>query len=117
MRSAADLDAAVISTPDHTHFHPRNAAMQLGLHVFWKNPSPHGPMNPQRLSDLAAEKKSPLNLGAQRLPMTNMHRVVELIAIRRDRARLVKSHSWVGGSRGCRVRPTTPQSRRFGLRL
>ena len=35
------LDAVVISTPDHTHFHPAYAAMQLGLHVYLEKPLAH----------------------------------------------------------------------------
>ena len=38
---AGEIDAVVISTPDHTHFHPAYAAMQLGLHVYLEKPLAH----------------------------------------------------------------------------
>ncbi|TKG96133.1 Gfo/Idh/MocA family oxidoreductase [Puteibacter caeruleilacunae] len=36
-----DIDAVVISTPDHTHFPATMAAMQLGIHVYVEKPLAH----------------------------------------------------------------------------
>lgn len=93
------LDGVVISTPDHCHFHPAYAAMQLGLHVYLEKPLAHNIWETRQLTELAREKKLATQLGAQRHAMQNMHRVVELIqgdAIGRVR----EVHSWIGGSRG-----------------
>jgi len=109
-----DLDAVVISTPDHTHFHPSYAAMQLGLHVYLEKPLAHTVHETRTLSDLAREKKLATQLGAQRHTMTNMHRVVELIqsgAI----GKVSEVHSWVGGSRGMPAVPTDTPAVPAGL--
>ena len=99
------IDAVVISTPDHTHFHPAYAAMQLGLHVYLEKPLAHNVWETRTLTELAKEKNLATQLGAQRHAMTNMHRVVELIqsgAI----GKVSEVHSWVGGSRGMPKIPT-----------
>ena len=33
-----EIDAVIISTPDHTHFAPAMIAMELGKHVFVEKP-------------------------------------------------------------------------------
>src|SRR6056297_3849255 len=101
------LDAVVISTPDHTHFHPAYAAMQLGLHVYLEKPLAHNVWETRTLTDYAAKQGLATQLGAQRHVRSNMHRVVELIqsgAI----GKVHEVHSWVGGSRGM---PTIPTDR------
>lgn len=101
------LDGVVISTPDHTHFHPALAAMQLGLHVYLEKPLAHNVWETRTLTDLAREKKLATQLGAQRHTKSNMHRVVELIqsgAI----GKVSEVHSWVSGSRGM---PSMPKDR------
>lgn len=93
------LDAVVISTPDHTHFHPAYAAMQLGLHVYLEKPLAHNVWETRTLTDFARQQNLATQLGAQRHAMTNMHRVVELVqsgAI----GNVTEVHSWIGGSRG-----------------
>lgn len=102
---AGDLDAVVISTPDHTHFHPAYMAMQHGLHVYLEKPLAHTVYETRTLSNLAKEKNLATQLGAQRHAMSNMHRVVELIqsgAI----GKVSEVHSWVGGDRGMPNIPT-----------
>ena len=93
------LDAVVISTPDHTHFHPAYAAMQLGLHVYLEKPLAHNVWETRTLTDYAKKNGLATQLGAQRHAMANMHRVVELVqsgAI----GKVHEVHCWVGGSRG-----------------
>lgn len=99
------LDAVVISTPDHTHFHPAYAAMQLGLHVYLEKPLAHNIWETRTLTDYAAKQGLATQLGAQRHTIGNMRRVVELIqsgAI----GQVSEVHSWVGGSRGMPSVPT-----------
>lgn len=93
------LDAVVISTPDHMHFHPALAAMQLGLHVYLEKPLAHNVWETRTLTNLAKEQGLATQLGSQRHAMSNMHRVVELVksgAI----GKVNEVYSWVGGSRG-----------------
>jgi predicted dehydrogenase len=93
------LDAVAISTPDHTHFHPAYAALQLGLPIYLEKPLAHNVWETRTLTDLARKKKLATQLGAQRHAMGNMHRVVELI---RSGAigKVGEVHSWIGGTRG-----------------
>ena len=35
------IDGVVISTPDHTHFHPAAMAMRMGKHVYLEKPLAH----------------------------------------------------------------------------
>ncbi|MEM9660427.1 MAG: Gfo/Idh/MocA family oxidoreductase, partial [Planctomycetota bacterium] len=64
------LDAVVISTPDHTHFHPAYEAMQRGLHVYLEKPLAHNVWETRTLTNLAREKGLATQLGAQRHALT-----------------------------------------------
>lgn len=93
------LDGVVISTPDHAHFHPAYAAMQLGLHVYLEKPLAHNVWETRTLTELARKNHLATQLGAQRHAMENMHRVVELIQSEAI-GTVTDVHCWVGGSRG-----------------
>lgn len=104
-KHGSQLDGVVISTPDHTHFHPAHAAMELGLHVYLEKPLAHNVWETRTLTEMAREKGLATQLGAQRHAYPNMHRVVELVqagAIGEVR----EVHSWVGGDRGMPEVPT-----------
>jgi predicted dehydrogenase len=93
------IDAVVISTPDHTHFHPAYRALQMGKHVYLEKPLAHTVREVRELTDLAARKKVATQLGVQRHTLPAIHRSVELIqagAIGNVR----EVYSWVGGNRG-----------------
>jgi len=93
------LDAVVVATPDHTHFHPAYFAMQLGLHTYVEKPLAHNVWETRTLTDLARKKKLATQLGTQRHNLPNMRRSVELIksgAI----GPVTKVYCWMGGSRG-----------------
>ena len=100
-----DLDAVVISTPDHTHFHPAYAAMQSGQHVYLEKPLAHNVWETRTLTDLARDSNLATQLGAQRHALPNMHRVVELIQSGAIGA-VSEVHCWVGGNRGMPEVPT-----------
>ena len=93
------LDGVIISTPDHTHFHPAYAAMQLGLHVYLEKPLAHNVWETRTLTNFAREQNLATQLGAQRHAIGNMHRVVELIKSNAI-GPVTEVHSWVGGDRG-----------------
>jgi predicted dehydrogenase len=93
------IDAAVISTPDHTHYHPAIMAMERGMHCYCEKPMAHAVSEVRRMTELAREKGLATQLGVQRHTIPNMHRVVELIkggAIGDVR----ECHAWIGGDRG-----------------
>jgi len=105
------LDGVVISTPDHSHFHPAFAAMQLGLHVYLEKPLAHDAHETRTLTNYAKANNLATQLGVQRHAYENVHRVVELIqsgAI----GDVTEAHCWVGGDRGMppipEGRPVTP---------
>ena len=93
------LDGVVISTPDHTHFHPAAMAMRMGKHVYLEKPLAHTVWETRELTRLAAEMKIATQLGAQRHTLENMHRVVELVQAGAIGA-VTEVHCWIGGTRG-----------------
>lgn len=95
----ARIDAVVVSTPDHTHFHPAVTAMRMGKHCYCEKPMAHNVAQVRAMTELAAEKKLATQLGVQRHAFPNMHRVVELI--RSGAIGPVREvHAWVDSDRG-----------------
>ncbi len=96
---AKNIDGVVISTPDHTHFHPAYQALQLGKHVYLEKPMAHNLWETRTLTELAKKQGVATQLGVQRHTLPNMHRSVELIqsgAI----GDVTEVYCWVEGSRG-----------------
>ncbi len=93
------LDGVVISTPDHMHFHPALAAIQMGKHVYLEKPMAHNIWETRTLCDMARKQKVATQLGVQRHTLENMHRVVELIQAGTI-GRVKEVHCWIGGNRG-----------------
>jgi predicted dehydrogenase len=99
------IDAVVVSTPDHTHFHPSIKAMQMGKHLYCEKPMAHSVWECRKMTELAKKMKIATQLGVQRHTITNMHRVVELIQAGAI-GQVKEVHSWIGGSRGMPGKPT-----------
>ena len=99
------IDVVVVSTPDHTHFHPSMAAMELGKHLYCEKPMAHTVEETRRMTDMAAKSKVATQLGVQRHTIENVHRVVELVQAGAI-GQVAEVHSWIGGSRGMPARPT-----------
>ncbi len=93
------IDAVVVSTPDHTHFHPSVMAMRMGKHLYCEKPMAHSLYEARVMTELAAEKKVATQLGVQRHTLNNVHRVVELIKSGTI-GEVRECHSWIGGDRG-----------------
>lgn len=114
----SQLDGIVISTPDHTHFHPAWASMQLGLHVYLEKPLAHDVHETRTLTNYARANNLATQLGAQRHAMDNMHRVVELIQAGAI-GDVTEVYSWVRGERGMPEiptdRPAVPESLDYDL--
>ena len=103
------IDAVVISTPDHSHFHPAYTAMDLDKHVYLEKPLAHTVWEVRTLTEKAKKNKLTTQLGSQRHVKPNMHRVVELIksgAI----GDVTEVHSWVSSDRGMVPRLIEPQT-------
>ncbi len=79
------IDAVVISTPDHTHFHPTYWAFERGKHVYLEKPLAHNVWEVRKLTDMAREKKLATQLGVQRHVINGIRNAVALVQVRRDR--------------------------------
>jgi predicted dehydrogenase len=99
------IDAVVISTPDHAHFHPSYRALEMGKHLYLEKPMAHDINEVRRLTNLAEEKKVATQLGVQRHTIENMHRVVELIKAGAI-GRVSEVHCWIDSDRGMPKIPT-----------
>jgi len=98
------IDAVVVSTPDHTHAVASALAMTMGKHCYCEKPLSHSVYESRVLAELAARKKVATQLGIQRHCWDNHRRVVELL-----RAGTIgpvrECHAWIGGHRGGGERP------------
>jgi predicted dehydrogenase len=93
------IDGVVISTPDHTHFHPAYWAMQRGKHVYLEKPLAHNVWEVRTLTKMAAEKKLATQLGSQRHTLEGLRNGVEIVKSG-ILGEIKEVHSWVGSSRG-----------------
>jgi predicted dehydrogenase len=74
-----DLDAVVITTPDHTHAVAAAAALRLGKHVYCEKPLTHSIHEARTLARLAAEARVATQMGNAGHSMEGTRRVVELV--------------------------------------
>ena len=72
-----DLDAVVVSTPDHTHAPASMAAMQRGLHCYCEKPLTHSVEEARAMAKLS--KGLVTQMGTQIHAGDNYRRVVELM--------------------------------------
>jgi predicted dehydrogenase len=79
LASHPQIDAVVVSTPDHTHAVIAAAAMKLGKHVYCEKPMTHTVFETRTLRNLAKEKKLVTQLGTQIHAGQNYRRVVETV--------------------------------------
>ncbi|MEO2030443.1 MAG: Gfo/Idh/MocA family oxidoreductase [Fuerstiella sp.] len=99
------IDAVVISTPDHTHFHPARQAMLMGKHVYCEKPLAHSAWECRELTKLAKKMDVATQLGNQRHANPGMARTVE--AVRSGMiGEITEVYCAIGGSRGM---PAMPQ--------
>jgi len=101
----SQIDAVVVSTPDHHHYHPSMMAMGMGKHLYCEKPMAHSIFEIRGMTELAREKKLATQLGVQRHTIGNMHRVVEIIqsGVIGD---VKEVYSKLGGDRGMPAMPT-----------
>ena len=98
---AKDIDAVVVSTPDHTHAASAIMGMKLGKHCYCEKPLAHNVKEVRDMMTIAREKGLATQMGTQIHAETNYRRVVELV-----RARAVgpirEVHVWCGSKWGGR---------------
>jgi predicted dehydrogenase len=108
------IDAVVVSTPDHTHFHPAWWAMERGKHVYLEKPLAHEVEEVRRLTNAAREKKLATQLGNQRHANKGLRAAVAIVksgAI----GDVKEAHSWIASSRGMPKAPGEPEAVPAGL--
>lgn len=79
MMDRTDLDAVVISTPDHTHAVAAMAALLSGRHVYCEKPLSHSVYEARKLTETAQRLGLATQLGTQIHAGANYRRVVEII--------------------------------------
>jgi len=99
------IDAVVISTPDHTHFHPAMMALEMGKHLYCEKPMAHSVWEVRQMTEFAKRQGVATQLGVQRHTIANVHRVVELVKAGAI-GQVTEVHSWIGGTRGMPDVPT-----------
>jgi len=99
-----EIDAVVVSTPDHTHAVATVAALKAGKHVYCEKPLTHDIHEADVVISTAVKHRRATQMGTQIHAGGNYRRVVELVqsgAIGPIR----ECHAWVGKSWGGGDRP------------
>ncbi len=73
------IDAVVVSTPDHVHAPATSAALDLGKHVYCEKPLAHTVTEARTVAKLAARNHCVTQMGTQIHASDNYRRVVELV--------------------------------------
>lgn len=76
---AKDIDAVVISTPEHTHAFATMPALHLGKHVYCEKPLAHSIWEVRMVRETARKAKVATQMGTQIHATANYRRVVELV--------------------------------------
>ena len=75
----SQIDAVVVSTPNHIHAPASVTAMRMGKHCYCEKPLTHSVYEARVAAQVAAEKKLATQMGTQIHASDNFRRVVELI--------------------------------------
>ncbi|MCG8651261.1 MAG: Gfo/Idh/MocA family oxidoreductase, partial [Pirellulales bacterium] len=98
-----DVDAVVVSTPEHIHAYATMPALQLGKHVYCEKPLAYNIDETRRVTEAAADAGVVTQMGTQIHSSDNYRRVVELI-----RSGAIGSvsevHVWVSRAWGLQTR-------------
>jgi predicted dehydrogenase len=106
-----NLDAVVVSTPDHTHAVATVAGLKRGLDVYCEKPLAHSVYEVRQMRNIAAEKKAVTQMGTKIHAGDNYRRVVEIVKAGQIGS-VSRVHVWLGGAirPGIRVKEGTPPS-------
>lgn len=74
-----NIDAVVVSTPDHTHSVAAVMAMKMGKHVYCQKPLTHTVHEARKMRETANENKVVTQMGNQGTAEDGLRRAVELI--------------------------------------
>ncbi len=79
MFARGDLDAVVISLPDHWHALAAIAALRAGLDVYGEKPIAHSLREGRAICEAVSRYGRVFQTGSQQRSMPNMHRAAELV--------------------------------------
>ena len=74
-----EIDAVVVSAPDHHHAPAAALAMRAGKHVYCQKPLCHTPFEARVMRGLAAKQKVCTQMGNQGSALNGLRRAVELV--------------------------------------
>ncbi len=100
-----EIDAVVVSTPDHTHAPASVMAMRMGTHCYCEKPLTHEVYESRVMAQIAAKNKLVTQMGTQHHATGSHHRIVEMIQSG-SIGPVKECHVWIGGNRGGGERPT-----------
>ena len=100
-----DIDAVVVSTPDHVHAVASAAALKSGRHVYCEKPLTRTVSECRVIQELARKHKRVTQLGTQIHAGANYRRVVELVQAQAI-GPIHEVHVWVAAVYGGMERPT-----------
>ncbi|MFO0938218.1 MAG: Gfo/Idh/MocA family oxidoreductase [Gemmataceae bacterium] len=76
---AREIDAVVVSTPDHHHAPAAMRAMAAGKHVYVQKPLTHTPTEARKMREMAAKMKVCTQMGNQGSALNGLRRAAELV--------------------------------------
>ncbi len=79
MLEQKEIDAVVVSTPDHTHAVIASHALHADKHVYCEKPLAHSVWEVRHLTELARKQKRVTQMGTQIHAGSNYRRVVEIV--------------------------------------
>ena len=108
-RMNAQIEAVVVSTPNHVHAPASVTAMRMGKHAYCEKPLSHSVHESRTAARVAAENKLATQMGTQIHATANFRRIVELVQAGAI-GRVSEFHCWLrgGGSAGDRPAETPP---------
>ncbi len=100
---AADFDAVVVSTCEHTHAFSTMLALEAGKHVYCEKPLAYNIDETRKIREKAATVKVATQMGIQIHAGENYHQVVELVQSGAIGA-VREAHVWVGRTWGLQTK-------------
>ena len=103
------IDAVVVSTPDHTHAPAAAMAMKMGKHCYCEKPLAHSVYEARAVGELAGKNSLATQMGTQMHATGNYRRAVELVTCGVI-GPVGEVHVWCGKDRKATPRSEQPQA-------
>jgi len=101
------IDAVVVSTPDHTHAPAAAMALKMDKHCYCEKPLAHSLYEVRAIAELAAKKNVATQIGTQMHATDNYRRTVELVTSGTI-GPVNEVHVWCGKDRSAKPRSEKP---------